>query len=173
MFRIKTERTCSDSKRRVFNTMVPNPIYSAEEEGPVYDSIRPQYETLVAVSPQSLTERNLGDSGEEKADTVDSVRYIDQPVHVSTLRSQSFAHTISDTSGAIPPRSFSVSNSGPPVRPMALKRNGQERNKLHLTLDLCEGEVDHSEASGLRPVSGNGSETQEESYMVMNPVQSN
>ena len=171
MFRL-SERCCNDSKRRVFNTMVPNPIYSAEEEeGPVYDSIRPQYETLVAVSPQSMTDGNLGDGG-KKLDP-DDVRYVDQPVHLNKRSSQTFAQTVSDTIVVLPPRSFSL--SGPPVRPVALKKNGQERNKLHLTLDLCDGSTTgHLEVSGpQRPVSENPSENQEESYMVMNPVQAN
>ena len=44
--------------------MVPNPIYDGDGEGdgPVYDSVRPQYETLVAIAPARFTETQQGSS---------------------------------------------------------------------------------------------------------------
>ena len=108
--------------------MVNNPIYDGD--GPVYEGIRPQYETPTAVILQAT------DTSNNDANTV---RYVDQPVRLSQVRSQSFIHhTVSNVDAAnVPNRSHSVSM--PAARAMALKRNGQERNKLRLTLSLQGG----------------------------------
>lgn len=165
VFRNNTERRNSDAKQRVCNVMIPNPIYSGDEaeSGPVYDSIRPQYETLVAVAP-SQTSSLPGTSRNDELDEDKTVRYVGQPqLQPSQLRSMSFASSsVSDGNGdrpavpPTPPRSTSVSITN--ARAMALKKNGQERNKLHLTLQLDE--------SG----SENLSEKIDESYIVMSPV---
>lgn len=165
VFRNNTERRNSDAKQRVCNAMIPNPIYGGDEaeSGPVYDSIRPQYETLVAVAP-SQTSSLPGTSRNDELDEDKTVRYVGQPqLQPSQLRSMSFASSsVSDGNGdrpavpPTPPRSTSVSITN--ARAMALKKNGQERNKLHLTLQLDE--------SG----SENLSEKIDESYIVMSPV---
>lgn len=60
---------------------------------------------------------------------------------------------------------------------MALKKNGQERNKLHLTLSLGESEASHnmeappvptSSRTGAAVVPVDPAEPMDESYMVMN-----
>ena len=61
---------------------------------------------------------------------------------------------------------------------MALKKNGQERNKLHLTLSLDESEASHdnmeappvptSSRTGAAVVPVDPTEPMDESYMVMN-----
>ena len=183
------EQRCIDAKRRVCHTMVPNPIYGGDEDddhetGPVYDSIRPQYEILASVSRDFTNVNN-------KVDDTKTVRYVDQPgLHSSHLRSQSFVtySTVSDNNTVIPPRSGSLSVT-PPARLIALKKNGEERNKLHLTLSLVDGSgsattIEESGSSADHDIQGevddqlsqpqtnvdDGSGVMEESYMVMNPV---
>ena len=53
---------------------------------------------------------------------------------------------------------------------MAVKKNCEEHNKLHLTLDLGESENDYSEALPKPGASSRGTATEplDESYMVMN-----
>ena len=81
--------------------MVPNPIYAREDEesGPVYDSIRPQYEILVSVSsPAANSDSNDGDN---KVD-LSTVRYVDRPALPPHIRSQSFSNTVPDASDTAP-----------------------------------------------------------------------
>ena len=107
-----TEQRCQESKQRVCQTMVPNPIYDGDGEGdgPVYDSVRPQYETLVAVAPARFTETQQGSSVTELShNDADVVRYVDPPSQLPQFRSQSFAHTIADIDGGSASRSYSVS----------------------------------------------------------------
>ena len=61
------------------------------------------------------------------------------------------------------------------LRVMALKRNGQERNKLHLTLSLGGSEVGHNTEAPPVPTTSRTAtnpvvpaEPMDESYMVMN-----
>ena len=44
-----------ESKKRIHASMVLNPIYDGDG-GPVYNSIKPQYEILPAVAPPRFTE---------------------------------------------------------------------------------------------------------------------
>ena len=93
--------------------MVPNPIYDGDGDGPVYDSVRPQYETLVAVAPSVTAAR-----AQQQASTVtgtshnndpDVVRYVDPPIQLPQFRSQSFTHTLTDIDRGSASRSYSVS----------------------------------------------------------------
>jgi hypothetical protein len=108
-----TDQRCQESKQRVCQTMVPNPIYDGDGEGdgPVYDSVRPQYETLVSVAPVRFTETQQASSMTDLShnNDPDVVRYVDPPIHLPQFRSQSFAHTIADIDGGSGSRSYSVS----------------------------------------------------------------
>ena len=91
-----------ESKQRIQESMVPNPIYDGDGDGPVYDSIRPQYETLVAVAPQRFTETHQSSgvikSSHSNDEAADVVRY--QSIHqLPQFRSQSSGHTIADAGG--------------------------------------------------------------------------
>ena len=122
--------------------MVPNPIYGRDDEetGPVYDSIRPQYEILAAVSPTAAS--GVVESTDDKSDP-NTVRYVQQPTLPPSLqlRSQSFVDTTYDANGVVVPRSHSVSIPPNAPRAASIKKNGQERNKLGLTLTLNGGGV--------------------------------
>ena len=96
--------------------MVPNPIYDGDGDGPVYDSIRPQYETLVAVAPPRFTETHQTSSVTESSNQADVIRYVDQPVQLPQFRSQSFAHTIADVDGGKASRLYRNSVSLPTPR---------------------------------------------------------
>ena len=93
--------------------MVPNPIYDGDGDGPVYDSVHPQYETLVTVAPARFTETHQASSVTESShyNNADVVRYVDPPVQLLQFRSQSFAPNISDMDEGIrsSSRSYSVS----------------------------------------------------------------
>ena len=89
--------------------MVPNPIYDGDGDGPVYDNIRPQYETLVAVAPPRFTETHQASSVTESSrsnDQADMIRYVDQSVQLPQFKSQSFAHTTADIDGGSASRSY-------------------------------------------------------------------
>lgn len=160
--------------------MVPNPIYGRDDEepGPVYDSIRPQYEILVSVSPPAANSDSLTNDSDTKVD-LSTVRYVDQPIPLPHIRSQSFTNAVPDVSDTAPPRAYSVSIAANIPRAMSLKKNGQERNKLGLTLTL--GGTDSSVSEGVISESSRnsvslteaGSGEVEESYMVMNSVSTN
>ena len=62
--------------------MVLNPIYDGDGDGgPVYNSIKPQYETLPAVAPPRFTEIHQGSSNcsvmkPVHSDNIDVIRYL-------------------------------------------------------------------------------------------------
>jgi hypothetical protein len=100
--------------------MVLNPIYDGDGDGPVYDSIKPQYETLSTVAPPRFTETSSVIKPSH-SDDADVIRYVDQPVQLPQFRSQSTAHTgtIADNiDGGSPSRLYcnSVSTSTPGYR---------------------------------------------------------
>ena len=99
--------------------MVLNPIYDGDGDGPVYDSIQPQYETLVAVAPPRFTETHQASSVTESShdnEQADAIRYVDQPFQLPQFRSQSFAHIIADIDGGSASRSYRNSVSLPTPR---------------------------------------------------------
>lgn len=118
-----TDNKCEESKQRVCQTMVPNPIYDGDgmvdEDGPVYDSVRPQYETLVAVqaplhprvTPADEEMHHQASSVTEMSHNkdIDVVRYVDPPIQLPPFRSQSFAQTIADPDGGSMSTFYSVS----------------------------------------------------------------
>ena len=79
--------------------MVLNP--EDGDGGPIYDSINPQYETLLAMTPPRFTGTHQGSSSVIKSSHSDDVGVtccVDQSVQLPQFRSQSFAHntTITD-----------------------------------------------------------------------------
>ena len=157
--------------------MVHNPIY----DGPVYESVPEQrFDSLTSVSKQDLSLSNTSACNSPdpcNPTSLDNIllndsshknpRYLDRPIQPQSL-TQSLARNPSDHD----------SNVSVP-RLMALKKNGKERNKLHLTLTL--NNQDDSDTSPARvPVATSGSKclnpvitsrTQvDEYYTVMSPV---
>ena len=102
--------------------MVHNPIYDGD--GPVYESVQTR------LKENNETELNISqseDTTDQQYDNLrvclnDTARYVDPPV----------------SNSANAPINRSASVSMPQITPkvMALKKNGQERNKLRLTLSL-------------------------------------
>ena len=114
--------------------MVHNPIY--EGDGPVYESVLTQHEMNNVHDmnrPRSVVTPG-GQHDNFPQSLSDSARYVDRPVHLQYL----YSNTTSDTSDTGTPIDTPTSESIPLTAPrvMALKKNGQERNKLHLTLSL-------------------------------------
>lgn len=175
------EKKFSESKSRVCNAMVHNPIYDGD--GPVYESVQNREETqLPADTIQSTepTDRQYDSlhvstppatSALQSDTTLNTVRYVDQPLH---LHGKLFVHTKtspSDSDAVSIPRSTSVSI--PPARVMALKKNGQERNKLHLTLSLGGSGTNHFTGEVVPRSPPNASSVLadgDEAYTVMSPA---
>ena len=126
--------------------MVHNPIY----DGPVYDSVQPQFRTPTVDKLQAIATNSSSPTCTHTSPPIpnNSVCYFDQS---SPHPSQSFSHSLLGDNNS----QCSTSVSVPAVRAMALKKNGKERNKLHLSLTL-----DGYSA-------GNAA-----SYMVMSPLPS-
>jgi hypothetical protein len=103
-----------ESKKRIHASMVLNPIYDGDGDGPVYDSIKPQYETLSTVAPPRFTETSSVIKPSH-SDDADVIRYVDQPVQLPKFRSQLTGHTtgtIADNiDGGSPSRLYSNSVS--------------------------------------------------------------
>ena len=127
------------SANNVCNAMVHNPIY----DGPVYESVQQQFETLTATTLRAARMTDSDNSVNQPCNSQPStptsseksVRYVDPPVQLPKMRSKSFvsndhAHASTSASDAANiPRSTSVSV---PVT----KKAGKQRNKLNLTLTL-------------------------------------
>ena len=183
-----SEKALNVSTNRMQNAMVHNPIY----DGPVYESVQPHFDTLTSSvkqdlslcntnsasnsPPGSLTPPNVGNGNNSQK----TVRYLDQPLQ---LRSQSLSqHPFTRDNNL---RSMSV--CGPAnARVMALKKNGKERNKFHLTLTLggnksmnpTSGATDEKESTTILAGDLPGSDGKtvfttsdgDENYTVMSPI---
>ena len=125
--------------------MVHNPIY----DGPVYESVQPHFDSLTSVTKQDLSSSNtsacnspppscststppntLGNSSQA------NVRYLDRPIHgiqPHVQRSLSLSNRSTPDNDV---NQLTMSTQVSAQRSMALKKNGKERNKLHLTLTL-------------------------------------
>ena len=128
-----------ESKSRVCNVMVQNPIYDGN--GPVYESVQTQLEG---------NNETAEDTTDQQYDNLqlhlnDTARYIDPPVQLQKLYTSNIVSDDNDVVNAPISRSASLSTPWTTPRIMALKKNGQERNKLHLT--LCLGGNDSSDCS--------------------------
>ena len=122
------------SANRMYNSMVPNPIY----DGPVYDRVQPQFDALSAhsnsLSKKSTSSRAHDNLPSTTASTNPCFDHDEELPHlphlISKSPSSSNVYTLTDS-----PHKIDTSTGNPP----ALKKNGQERNKLHLTLPNGEG----------------------------------
>ena len=150
--------------------MVNNPIYDGD--GPVYESVLAQFEG------NNETELNMSqseDTTDQQYDNLrvglnDTARYSAPPAHLQYL----YTNTASNSVNA--PINTSASASIPRATPggMALKKNGQERNKLHLTLSLGGNDSSNSDVSPeLIPTSRAAvapADVPDEPYTVMSPA---
>ena len=164
----------NESKNRVCNVMVNNPIYDGD--GPVYESVQTQYETNNATEsnmPQSVDaiDRQYDNLQQSFSDTA---RYVDPPGQLQYLHTTNTAFEVNNSGNA--PLSRSASESVPPAtRVMALKRNGRERNKLHLTLSLGGNNSFNNSNGEIAPkpvpkTSAIAPTDMEEAYTVMSPA---
>ena len=152
--------------------MVHNPIYDGD--GPVYESVPTQLEG------NNETELNIISQTEDTTDrqydnlrlsSNDTVRYIDPPVQLQYL----YNNTVSDSANAPINRSASVSMPQTTPRVMALKKNGQERNKLHLTLSLggndsTNGHISEVASKQITKMCAVAPADMDEPYTVMSPA---
>ena len=171
-----TEIKLNESRNRVCNVMVHNPIYDGD--GPVYESVQMHLQQ----EGNNETELNALSQFEDTTDERyydnfrlslnDMARYVDRPAQLQCL----YTNTASNSKTTPINRSTSLSMPQTTPRVMALKKNGQERNKLHLTLSL--GGIDSSnseEAPSLSTHNNKHSDVTEDSdmdepYTVMSPA---
>lgn len=152
------------------NAMVHNPIY----DGPVYESVQAQFESLTSTT-QQVAGISVCNSQPSTPTTTseNSVRYTDPPVQVPKIGSNSFA---SNTSAPVPdsvPQSTSIAIP-------AIKKNGEKRNKFHLTLALTGKDLDMNmepqSSQNHNPLAIGGEANHsvltdvDEHYMVMSPT---
>ena len=134
--------------------MIHNPLY--DRSGPQYYEIaqftqptHPDYDTINTLRRTSHNQRTTP--------TTDIINHVDQPAHsVPRLHSSS---TVPDDVMSEPTSSFV-----PAPSLMGLKKNGQERNKLHLTLSL--------ESADLRNNYGVVTSGSDDNYTILNPIAS-
>ena len=111
--------------------MVHNPIYDGDE--PVYESVQTQLETELSISLSEDTTNQHYDNLHVSLN--DTAWYVNPPAQLQYLYTAG-THTASNSMNTPVNRSASVSMSETTPKVTALKKNGQERNKLHLTLSL-------------------------------------
>ena len=164
--------------------MVHNPLYG--RSGPEYEIVPPRPDsstqfTLPAMDEARATRAvNLHYdtintprlSSQQDTPTADADHYVDQPLHNSSeFHSTSFS---SNAHIRLPYDiiSRSASSSMPAPSLMGLKKNGQERNKLRLTLSL--GKADPIVGSNAQL--GNNHEVaasdSDDNYTILNPTAS-
>ena len=151
--------------------MVHNPIY--EGDGPVYECVQPQHEgnneTELNVSQsEDTTDRQYDNLRLSLSDTA---RYVDPPVQLQYLCNS----TVSNLAHTPINRSASMSMPQTTSGVMTLKKNGQERNKLHLTLSLGGNESSNSYTSEIAPklvpkMGAIAPADMDEPYTVMSPA---
>ena len=125
----------SKRENKVCKVMVHNPIY--EGDGPVYESVQTQLE-MNSVTESNMPQSVVTTSGQNitfNQSLSDTARYIDRPPQ---LQQYLYTNSTSDGSDTGTPTDTPTSETVPLTtsRVMALKKNRQERNKLHLTLSL-------------------------------------
>ena len=159
----------SNNLVRVGKTMVHNPIYDGD--GPVYESVKnqPQLATDTPAQYDSLRQTIIHDVSVH-------VPHPDNYTNDYYCNSDTFACTDNTAPGYCIHSNPSTETQGshfvsvPPTKKMALKKNGQERNKLHLTLSLAENDSnppEREEGSFIRKPSPVHSD---DSYTVMSPA---
>ena len=133
-----------ESRGRVGNTMVLNPIYDGD--GPLYESV--QNERFIQLTTDTGTlYNNLQQTLKHQDDDClsNTARYVDQPAHNALVQTKSTTFNYDPANAPEHVMCGSVPSS---TGKLSLKKNGQERNKLHLTLTL----------------SGNANPTKEQTY---------
>ena len=133
----------NESINRACNVMVHNPIYDGD--GPVYESVQNQLEINNETELQSEDTRNR-QYNDLQLSWNNTARYVDPPIHLEYL----YINAASNDSDLVnAPINGSACVSMPPITPkvMAPKKNGQERNKLHLTLSLGENDCSNNHTS--------------------------
>ena len=134
-----TEIKLNESKTRVCNAMVHNPIYDGD--GPVYESVQTQLETELSIS---LFEDTTNQHYDNRHVTLnDTARYVNPPAQLQYLYTAG-TNTASNSMNTPVNRSASVSLPETTPKVIAQKKNNQERNKLHLTLSLGENDSSNS-----------------------------
>ena len=148
--------------------MVHNPIYDGD--GPVYESVQTQLEI------NNEIELRAEDTRDRQYDNIrlSTARYIDPHDHLQYLYTNA-ASEASDSVNVPINRSASVSMPLATPRVMASKKNGQERNKLHLTLCLGGNGSSNNCTSVVAPSSMPTTfaivpEDEDEPYTVMSPT---
>ena len=154
-----TERRLKDKKIKLCKSMVHNPLY--DRSGPQYYEIVPRHRESSAQSthvqpthPDYDTINTLRRTSHNERDTPTTDN---QPAH-----SMPRIHSSSKAPDDIVSEPTSISVPAPSL--MGLKKNGQERNKLHLTLSL--GSVD------LRNDHGVVTSDSDDNYTILNPIAS-
>ena len=127
--------------------MVHNPIY--EGDGPVYETVQTRREiNNVSESNMNMPRSVVAIGGQHNnfpQNLSDMARYVDRPVQLQYLASDaSDTGTPNDT-----PTSESMPLTG--SRVIVLKKNGQERNKFHLTLSLVDNEPSNNSPGEVAP----------------------
>ena len=143
--------------------MVHNPIYDGD--GPVYESVLTQHK---------MNNETELDTRDRQYDNLrlswnNTARCVDPPVHLQYL----YTNAASNVSGSVNApinRSTSVSMPLTAPRMMSLKKNGQERNKLHLTLSLGDNNCSNNRTYADENVCAVAPEDVNEPYTVMSPA---
>ena len=123
-----------EKKVKLSKVMVSNPIY--EGDGPVYDSVQTQ-DIVNSVTESNMLRSILTTDGQDTniyQSLSDMAHYIDRPIQLHHSLYTNTAPDGSDTGTPVDTPTESMPLTTPRV--MALKKNGQERNKLRLTLSL-------------------------------------
>ena len=147
--------------------MVHNPIYDGD--GTVYESVQTQFETAsLSEDTTDLHYDNLHVS------LNDTARYVNPPAQLQYLYTAG-TNTASNSMNAPVNRSSSVSMSETTPKVTALKKNGQERNKLHLTLSLSGNDSSNGRRGEVVPKSIPSTHAavpadMDEPYTVMSPA---
>lgn len=163
----------SESKVRACNVMVHNPIYDGD--GPLYESVHnkqshpqdaaSQYDSIHYAEATFTFQDSSYHSGN---------RYVDQPVHIHNNYLFTNTDNTTDNSHGICANSpnDTTCTSMASTKKMTLKKNGQVRNKLHLTLSLPRSDcIPMKEIQSAFPKSSEiQAEVADETYTVMSPA---
>lgn len=135
---LKLAQDIDNSTTRVSNTMVHNPIY----DGPVYESVECPVETHTNQQATGIDDmsgapnHSMSHTFTPPNNLLGTPRYVDQPKDFQTSQFQSKTffpkvHTLASHNAAS--SSQSTSTFSEPKRVMAIKRSGQQHNKLQFT----------------------------------------
>ena len=163
--------------------MVHNPLY--DRSGPEYEIIPPRLESSTPFTQPGMDEFSTTHPANQHYDTIntaesssrqdtptaDAFHYVDPPLHrLSKFRNASLSSN-AHTHQSYDVISGSTSSSVPAASSlMGLKKNGRERNKLHLTLSLGR-QADPTVGS---TTAGNNHKAMasdaNDNYTVLNPI---